>query len=91
MAYVFGLQTIQLIDITKIFQLKGTKPKNNDQMNFMNVVIWRKKYIYYTHIISGGEWRASRVETDTPRYEDKSLEILKKLMPWRMQTDRWEM
>ena len=27
-AFVFGLQTLELIDFTKIFQLKGLKPQN---------------------------------------------------------------
>ena len=33
-AFVFGLQTLQLIEFTKIYQLKVLKPKNKDHMNF---------------------------------------------------------
>ena len=33
-AFVFGLQTLRLIDFTKIYQLKGLKPKNKGHTNF---------------------------------------------------------
>ena len=38
-AFVFGLQPLKLIDFTKIFQLKGLKPKKKATQTFMNVVI----------------------------------------------------
>ena len=34
MAFVFGLQTLLLIDSSKIYQLKGLKPKNKSHTNF---------------------------------------------------------
>ena len=33
-AFVFGLQTLELIDFTKIYQFKSLKPKNKDGTNF---------------------------------------------------------
>ena len=33
-AFVFGRQTLQLIDFSKIYQLKGLKHKNKDNTNF---------------------------------------------------------
>ena len=33
MAFVFGLQTLKLIDFTKIFQSKDLKPKNKGHTN----------------------------------------------------------
>ena len=32
--FLFGLQTLQLIDCAKILQLEGLKPKNRGQLNF---------------------------------------------------------
>ena len=43
MAFVFGLQTLQSIDSTKIFQLKGLKSKNNGHMNFYECCDLTKK------------------------------------------------
>ena len=34
MAFVFGLQTLQLKDFSKIYQLKSLKPKNKGHTNF---------------------------------------------------------
>ena len=52
MAFVFGLQTLKLIDFTKIFQSKGLKPKNKDHANFYECCDLTKKIylaaIYYT-------------------------------------------
>ena len=45
MAFVFGLQTLKLIDFTKIFQSKGLKPKNNDDANFYECCVLTKKSI----------------------------------------------
>ena len=33
-SFVFGLHTIKLIDFTRVFQLKGLKPKNKSHTNF---------------------------------------------------------
>ena len=43
MAFVFGLQTLKLIDFTKIFQLKGLKPKNKDHANIYECCDLTKK------------------------------------------------
>ena len=34
MAFVFGLQTLRLIDLSIIYHLKGLKPKNKGHTNF---------------------------------------------------------
>ena len=47
MAFVFGLQTHWLINITKIFQLNGLKPKNKGQTNFYECCDLTKK-VYLT-------------------------------------------
>ena len=48
MAFVFGLQTIWLIDFTKIFQLKGLKPKNKGHTNFYECCdLTEKVYLSY--------------------------------------------
>ena len=53
MAFDFGLQTLWLIDFTKIFQLKGLKPKKKDQMNFYECCdLTKKVYLTYVHIYS---------------------------------------
>ena len=44
-AIVFGLHALWLIDFSKIYQLKGMKPKNNGHMNFYESFDWTKKYI----------------------------------------------
>ena len=45
LAIVFWLQTLLSIDFTKIFQLSIWSPKTKTMQTFMNVTIWRKKYI----------------------------------------------
>ena len=50
MAYVFGLQTLKLIDFTKISQLKGLKPKNKGHTNFYKCCDLMKK-VYLVHIL----------------------------------------
>ena len=42
MAFVFGLQTLQITDFTKNYWLKGLAPKKKDQTNFRDIVIWRE-------------------------------------------------
>ena len=42
-AFVFGLQTLLLLDFTKIFQLNGLKPKKNGQANFYECCDLTKK------------------------------------------------
>ena len=46
-AFVFGLQPLKLIDFTKIFQLKGLKPKNKGHTNFYECCDLTKK-VYLT-------------------------------------------
>ena len=46
-AFVFGLQTLQLIYFSKIFQLKGLKPKNKGHTNFYECCDLTKK-VYLT-------------------------------------------
>ena len=45
MAFVFGIQIHILIDFTKIYQLKGLKPKNKRPMNFYECCDLMKKYM----------------------------------------------
>ena len=33
-AFIFGLQTLSLIDLSKIYELKSLEPKNKGHMNF---------------------------------------------------------
>ena len=42
-AIVFGLQTLRLIDFTKIYRLKNLKPKNRGSMNFYECCDLTKK------------------------------------------------
>ena len=51
-AIVFGLQTLRLIDFTKIYRLKNLKPKNNGQMLGFDEKSISK--VHKTH------WKASR-------------------------------
>ena len=43
MAFVFGLQTLHLIDFSKIFLLKGLTPKNKGHTNFYECCDLTKK------------------------------------------------
>ena len=43
-SFLFGLQTLQLIDFSKIFQLKGLKPQNKGHTNFYECCDFTKKY-----------------------------------------------
>ena len=43
--FVFGLQTLQLIDFIKFFQLKGLKPKHKDHTNLYERCDLTKKFI----------------------------------------------
>ena len=46
--FVFGLQTFKLIDLIKIFQLKGLKPKNKGHVNFYECCdLTKKVYLMY--------------------------------------------
>ena len=49
MVFVFGLQTLELKDFSKIYQLKGLKPKNNGQTNFYECCDLTEK-VYLTFI-----------------------------------------
>ena len=44
-AFVFGLQTLSLIDFSKIYQLNGLEPKNKGRTNFYEQFNLTKKYI----------------------------------------------
>ena len=44
-AFTFGLQTLKSIDFSKIYQLKGMKPKNKGHANFYECSDLAKKYI----------------------------------------------
>ena len=50
LAIVFGLQTIWLMDSTKIIQLNGLKPKNKGQTNFYECCNLTKKSISKVNI-----------------------------------------
>ena len=50
-AFVFGLQTLWLIDFTKIYQLKGLKSKNEGQTNFYKHCDLTKRYIYFFYTL----------------------------------------
>ena len=58
MTFVFGLQTLQSKDFSKIHQLKGLKPKNNSHMNFLWMLWFDENSIstVHTHIYI---WRSS--------------------------------
>ena len=50
MAFTFGLQNHQLINFTKIFQLKGLMPKEKGQTIFYECCdLTEKVYLEYTH------------------------------------------
>ena len=47
-AFVFGLQTFKLKDFSKIYQLKGLKPKNKGHTNFYECCdLTKKVYLMY--------------------------------------------
>ena len=50
LAFVFGLQTYYLIDFSKIYQLKGLKPKKQDHMNFYEHCNLTKKSIQCAYL-----------------------------------------
>ena len=51
-AFVFGLQSLWLIDFGKMFQLKGLKPKNKGHTNFYECCdLTEKVYLLYIHSI----------------------------------------
>ena len=51
MAFVFGFQTLWLIDYTKSYQFKGLKPKNKGHMNFYECCDLMKK-VYLVSLCS---------------------------------------
>ena len=51
MAFVFNLQTLQLIDFNRYHQLKGLEPKNKDHTNFYGRCDLRKKYTYQISLL----------------------------------------
>ena len=48
-AFIFGLQTLQLIDLSKIYQLKGLEPKNKGHTNFYECFDLTKKVYLMLH------------------------------------------
>ena len=50
MAFVFGLQILQLIDFSRIYQLKGLEPKNKGHTKFYECCALTKK-VYLIHIV----------------------------------------
>jgi len=50
-SFVFGLQTLWLIDFTKFFQLKGLEPKNERHMNFYECCDLTKK-VYLKYVVT---------------------------------------
>ena len=66
MAFVFGLQTLHSIDVTKIFRLKGLKAKNKGHTNFYECCDLTKK-VYLTrdrissNNISLGQFKLARI------------------------------
>ena len=68
MAFVFGLQTLQQKDFSKIYQLKGLKLKNKGHINFYECCDLAKKvYLMYIQEL-----------TDTKDFEDKMTYKFKK-------------
>ena len=49
-AFIFGFQTLLLIDLTKIYQLKGLESKNKGHANFYECCDLTKK-VYLTSIL----------------------------------------
>ena len=49
-AFVFGLQTLQLIDFRKIYQIQGLKPKNKAHTNFYECCDLTKK-VYLLQVL----------------------------------------
>ena len=48
MAFAFGLQTLQLIDFSKVFQIKGLKSKNKGHTNFYECCdLTKKMFLMY--------------------------------------------
>ena len=51
--FVFELQTLESIDFSKIYELKGPKPRNKGQSNFYECCdLTKKVYLMYTFISS---------------------------------------
>ena len=50
MCFVFGLQTLELKDFSKIFQIKGLKLKTKGHMNFYECCDLTKKVYLVVHI-----------------------------------------
>ena len=66
MAFVFGLQTLWLIDFTRIFQLKHLKPKNKDPTNFYECCnLTKKVYLMYVRTRKNNERRRRVLCYDT--------------------------
>ena len=60
-AFVFRLQTFKLIDLIKIFQLKGLKPKSKGHMNFYECCDLTKKVyllcLLWNEVKKKGNWK----------------------------------
>ena len=54
-AFVFGLQTLKLVDFTKFFQLNGLKPKNKGQTKSYERFDLTKKCVLYVKLIHNSE------------------------------------
>ena len=55
-AFVFGLQTLKLIDFTEIYLLKGMKPKNKGHTNFYECCdlpekVYLNRHLYRNNIL----------------------------------------
>ena len=61
LAFVFGLQTLWLLNFTKIYRIKGLKPRNKTKQNHMNNLIWQKICLVY---LDGSHlYQSSRLES----------------------------
>ena len=74
MAFVFGLQTLQSIDSSKIYQLKGLKPKNKDHTNFAECCDLMEK-VYLISIYDIVEISTLIIQNQSPTTEQYSSNI----------------
>ena len=51
LAFVYGLQTLEMNEFSKIYQLKGLKPKNKGHTNFFECCDLTKKYILCSVVV----------------------------------------
>ena len=74
MAFVFGLQTLQSIDSSKIYQLKCLKPKNKDHTNFAECCDLMEK-VYLISIYDIVEISTLIIQNQNPTTEQYSSNI----------------